>query len=86
MRADVIEEPSVKDSAQGSLEARRGVGVGVNVLGDNVGIDVLEHLGSSFLGPSFLELREAIGDAREEVFAGAGPAVAAAHVWFACSG
>ena len=46
---------------------------------------MLEHLGSSFLGPSFLELREAIGDAREEVFTGLGPAVAAAHVWFACS-
>ena len=40
------------DVDEGFLEARRGDGVGVNVLGVNVGNDVLEHLGSSlFLSP-----------------------------------
>ena len=45
-----------------------------------VGNDALEHLGYSFRGPGFLKLGEAVGDPREESFAGAGLAVAATHV------
>ena len=38
-----------------------------------------------FRGPGFLKSGEAVGDPREESFAGAGLAVAATHVRFACS-
>ena len=58
---------------------------GVNVLGDDAENDALEHLEHSFRCPGFLELGEAVGDPRGESFAGAGLAVAATHVRFACS-
>jgi len=54
--------------------------IGGVVLGDDVGNDALEHLEHSFRGPGFLKLGEAVGDPREESFAGAGLAVAATHV------
>jgi hypothetical protein len=49
------------DVDEGTLGARRGTAIGVNILGDNIGKDALENLKYSFRGPDFLELREAIG-------------------------
>jgi len=68
------------DVNENSLGARGGLIGGVSVLGDDVGNDALEHLEHSFRGPSFLEFGEAVGDPREESFAGAGLAIAATHV------
>jgi hypothetical protein len=50
------------DVDESSLGACRGLVIGVNVLGDNVGYDALEHLEYSFRGPGFLELGEKIRD------------------------
>jgi len=68
------------DVNESSLGARGDLIDGVNDLDDDVGIDALENLEHFFRGPDFLKLGEAVGNPREESFAGAGLAVAATHV------
>ena len=60
------------DVNESSLGARGDLIGGVKVLGDNAGNDALGHLEHSFRGLGFLKLGEAVGDPREEPFAGAG--------------
>ena len=71
------EGPDVNES---SLGARGDLIGGVNVLGDDFGNGALKHLEHAFWGPGFLISGEAVGDPREESFAGARLAVAATHV------
>ena len=47
------------------LGARKGLIVGVNVLGGNAWNNALDYLEWTFRGPSYLELKEAIVDPQE---------------------
>jgi len=63
------------DVNKSSLGARGDLIGGVNVFGDDAGNGALEYLENSFRGPGLLKLGKAVGDPREEPFAGAGLAV-----------